>query len=376
MSVFVEGVGAISPVGPNAEQSWAALCHGAEAARAVMPQAMADRAYYYCPVPRKFLSEAARYPRLRRSGTISLLGTAASLDALADASLKQSKELGGGIAVVFAICSGGVDYTRRFYDEIARGGANSASPLLFPETVFNAAASHVSALLGVDGQSYTLVGDSSIGLSAIHFGCQLLEMQPELEHCLVVGTEETDWLLAEAFASWKMAERERRFEVYGKKSGTVFGEGSAAVVLGRNGTIKIANSHPGQSFFSIHDAGEVALQLFPEIAGSEPVDFIVASANGTFADEAEQRVFSTAFPETPVYCPKPATGESLGASTLFQTVCAVLALRHQKLPGTLQAGWKLASVNREARTIEASRAFVSAIGFNQQVNGLVLGYAK
>jgi 3-oxoacyl-(acyl-carrier-protein) synthase len=373
MSFFVEGVGAISPVGSNAEQTWAALCDGQEAVRAVMPQAMADRAYYCCPVSPKFLSETARYSRLRRSGTISLLGAAASLDALADASLKQGEELGRRIAVVFAICSGGVNYTRRFYDEIARVGANSASPLLFPETVFNAAASHVAALLGVDGQSYTVVGDSSIGLSAVHFGCQLLEMQPELEHCLVVGTEETDWLLADAFASWKMAERKSRFEVYGKKSGTVFGEGSAAVLLGRNGTIKIANSHPGQSFFSIQDAGEIALQLFPKIAGSEPVDFIVASANGTFADEAEQRVFSSAFPAAPVYCPKPAIGENLGASTLFQTVCAVLALRHQKLPGTLQAGWKLASVNRETRTIDAARAFVSSIGFSQQVNGLVLG---
>jgi 3-oxoacyl-(acyl-carrier-protein) synthase len=373
MSVFVEGVGAISPIGPNAEQTWIALCNGDEASRVVMPQPMADRAYYCCPVPPKFLSEAARRPRLRRSGTISLLGTAASLDALADAGLKQSKELGIRIAVVFAICSGGVNYTRRFYDEIARGSANSASPLLFPETVFNAAASHVAALLGVDGQSYTLVGDSSIGLSAIHFGCQLLEMQPELEHCLVVGTEETDWVLADAFASWNMAEQRNRFEVYGKKSGAVFGEGSAAVVLGRKGNVKVLHSHPGQSFFSIREAGNLAMQLFPKIAGSHPVDFIVASANGTFADEAEQQAFSRVFPATPVYCPKPALGESLGASTLLQTVCAVLALRYQKLPGTLQAGPKLASVNRETRTIHASRAFVSAIGFNQQVNGLVLG---
>jgi 3-oxoacyl-(acyl-carrier-protein) synthase len=372
MSVFVQGVGAVTPLGPNGAETWAALCRGDESERKTMPQPMADRAYYSCSVPPKYLSEAARHPRLRRSGTISLLGAAAGFDALADAGLKLTKELSDRMAVVFAICSGGVNYTRRFYDEIARNGANTASPLFFPETVFNAAASHLAALLGTDGQSYTLVGDSSIGLSAIHFASQLLEMQPALEHCLVVGTEETDWLLADAFASWRMTEHESQFEVYGRKSGTVFGEGSGAVLLGRKGAIRIARSDPGQSFFSIREASEVARQLFPRIAGDEFVDFIVGSANGTFADEAERRVFAEVFSSTPVYCPKPAIGENLGASAVLQAVCAVLALRHQQLPGTLHAGSRLATVNRETRKIDASRAFVSAIGFNQQVNGLVL----
>ena len=33
------------------------------------------------------------------------------------------------MAVVFAICSGGVNYTRRFYHEIVKQGANGASPI-------------------------------------------------------------------------------------------------------------------------------------------------------------------------------------------------------------------------------------------------------
>ena len=118
--------------------------------------------------------------------------------------------------MVFAICSGGVNYTRRFYHEIVTQGAHGASPLLFPETVYNAAASHLAALLGVNGQSYTLVGDSSVGLGAIHFAIELLTMQPQLDRCLVVGTEEADWLLADAFASWRMATNRDQFEVYGQ----------------------------------------------------------------------------------------------------------------------------------------------------------------
>ena len=85
--------------------------------------------------------------------------------------------------MVFAICSGGVNYTRRFYHEIVTQGANGASPLLFPETVYNAAASHLAALLGLNGQSYTLVGDSSVGLGGGSF------RHGTIDHC------NRDWII-------------------------------------------------------------------------------------------------------------------------------------------------------------------------------------
>ena len=69
------------------------------------------------------------------------------------------------IALIFAVSNGGVTYTKRFYHEIVGTGAQAASPLLFPETVFNAPASHLAAILGVTGATYTLVGDGAVGLA-------------------------------------------------------------------------------------------------------------------------------------------------------------------------------------------------------------------
>ena len=94
----------------------------------------------------------------------------------------------------------------------------------------------------VNNQSYTLVGDSSVGLGAIHFATELLTMQPQLDRCLVVGTEEADWLLADAFASWRMATNLDQFEVYGRSDGTIFGEGAAAILIGRTGSLAITSS--------------------------------------------------------------------------------------------------------------------------------------
>ena len=51
------------------------------------------------------------------------------------------------LGIVACTMAGSVAYSRRFYEEVLREPA-TASPLVFPETVFNAPASHLAAYLG------------------------------------------------------------------------------------------------------------------------------------------------------------------------------------------------------------------------------------
>jgi 3-oxoacyl-[acyl-carrier-protein] synthase II len=372
MNFFIQGIGAVTPLGGTGQETWSALCRGERAPSTLFANGLADRSYFSCPVPLKFVSAAARQPRLRRSGTISLLGAAAGFDALGDAGLEPGGALNATTAVVFAICSGGVNYTRRFYHEIVTQGAHGASPLLFPETVYNAAASHLAALLGVNEHSYTLVGDSSVGLEAIHFATELLSVQPKLDRCLVVGTEEADWLLADAFASWRMATSRDHFEVYGRSGGTIFGEGAAAILIGRTGVLAITSSSAGLPFHSFRESESAARKVFGSLGEERLPEVIVSSANGTFLDEVERKVFDEFYPTVPVYAPKPALGEALGASALLQVAVAGLVLRHQLLPGTLAAGAKLATLNRITCACSSAQALVTCVGFNHQVNALKL----
>jgi 3-oxoacyl-[acyl-carrier-protein] synthase II len=373
MSLFIQGVGAVSPLGPNAATTWAQLLAGNEAPRKPLPNGVSGREYYYVPVPEKFIAEASRQPRLRRSGALSLMGAAAAYDALADAGFQPGAQIGARCAVIYAICSGGVNYTRRFYHELVTQGANAASPLLFPETVYNAPASHLAALLKLDGESYTLVGDCAVGLSALHFAGQLLFNQPQLELCVVVGTEEADWILSDAFNSWRMVTRNLDFEVFGNRQGTIFGEGAAAIVLGRTHGVRVIRSGPGLPFFSRQDALAAARQVIESTIQGEALDCVICSANGTFIDQVEERVFRELLPTTLVYSYKPALGEALGASALYQTIFAALALRQQTIPATRRGGQRLPSLSRERRTMKLHRALVTVIGFNQQVNSLLLG---
>lgn len=373
MNSVILGVGAITPAGATAVETWRLLTEGYSAPRVPVPQPLTQRNYLYCAVPEKFVRTVGRQTRLRRSGVLSLFGASAAFDALKDARVETTPAFGARCAVVYGVSSGGVQYTRRFYHEIVTQGASSASPLLFPETVFNAPASHLAALLGLNGKTYTVVGDSAVGLSAVQLGDELLALDPEIEHVLVVGTEEVDWLLPDAFAAWRLASKDGRCEVYGARTGLVFGEGAGAVLLGRQGQGPvIVRAHPGQTFFSRQDSRRIAPEVFESVLGADRPDAIVTGANGTDADAVEQEAFARLNLAAPVYSHKPALGDALGAGAILQTVFGTLTLRHQYLPGTVWAGDRCPLVNRQSRPLAMERLLVTVIGFNQQVGALLL----
>jgi hypothetical protein len=120
---------------------------------------------------------------------------AAALEALgADAKLFG----GGGLRLGIVTCTltGGISYSRRFYEEVMQNPA-TASPLIFPETVFNASASHLAACLGSSAVNYALVGDAGTFLQGLAVGAGWLE-SGQIDGCVVIGAEETDWTAADA----------------------------------------------------------------------------------------------------------------------------------------------------------------------------------
>jgi 3-oxoacyl-(acyl-carrier-protein) synthase len=137
----------------------------------------------------------AAHPRLRRSSAISLHAAAAALEAIGPRlSVFQSGHRRLGI--VFTAMTGCVTYSRRFYHEVLKDPA-TASPILFPETVFNAPASHLATYLNTDAINYTLIGDAGGFLQALGVATEWL-IEEQVDACVVVGAEELDWLVAGA----------------------------------------------------------------------------------------------------------------------------------------------------------------------------------
>ncbi len=335
----IGGVGAVSPAGWDVAALARAVLEGQPLTES---EVITARAPGRAPLrqhgvpPRSPRPPWAAHPRLRRASVISHYAVAAALEALgprADEVRRGTLRLG----IVVGVMSGGVNYSRRFYGEVL-GDPSTASPLLFPETVFNAPASHLAAVLGADGINYTLVGDPTVFLEALALGASWLE-GGLVEGVLVVGTEEIDWLVGEAWSLFRVG-----------PTATTSG-GACALFLGRDATpgwgVELRAVAECRSY---HDARSrrAAIQRtraeLAEVAG--PGSVLVDSQSGAARyDSAEAEAWADWVGTR--YSPKRVLGEGFAAGSAWQCGLAVELLRRGEAPSV----------------------FVSVAGLNQACGG-------
>ncbi len=336
MSLAILGTGWVTPLGRDLATVTTAIRAGATPPLQRIENPHSHRSHPAFTVDHALLADSEKLRRLRRSSTISHLAVTAALDALADAGIDSPPP--DRTALLFAASDGGVIYTRRFFAEIADRGTQAGSPLLFPETVYNAPTSHIAATLGITGTSSTLVGDAIAGISAVAYAADLLATD-QCDLAVVVAAEEVDWIICEGYGFWKMASRDDQLTPFAN-TGTIFAEGAAALVLSRDGNRRL-DLGPTRLY---RDQASAASALAALVTDTHP-DQIIASANGTRLDEIEANTFRSLLPNVPVLAPKASLGEAFSATTLAQII---LADRH---PG---------------------RTLVTTVGLNHQLNALTV----
>ncbi|MSU33528.1 MAG: hypothetical protein EXS36_00120 [Pedosphaera sp.] len=266
--------------------------------------------------------------RLRRTSAISHFTLAAALEAMGIGGDADVCPLVDRLGIVFCAFAGCVNYTRRFFDETLRD-PSTASPLIFPETVFNAPASHLAAILGAKGPCYTLVRDQSAFVYGLQLAAEWLT-DDWVDDCLVVASEEVDWLTADAL---------RHFS-----RGVILGEGAGAVRLRHEKssltldrvTAIVPCAGPSERRQAVrqvralmrHPDGKTALS--DGLVGCDSYDRAEAAA---WSDWAGPRISAKAL-----------LGEGLAAGSAWQCLAALELL--QSTPAT--------------------RAWVPVIGMNQQ----------
>jgi 3-oxoacyl-(acyl-carrier-protein) synthase len=113
--------------------------------------------------------------------------------------------------------------------------------------------------------------------------------------------------------------------------------------------------------------------------GPERVGCVISSANGTGTGDAVearalQRVFGTALDGLPVYAPKAALGESLGASGAFAAMAAGLALKRLATPPSLgveEIEYPL-RLSPEPQAVQGEYALVNAFGCDGNAAAMVI----
>jgi 3-oxoacyl-(acyl-carrier-protein) synthase len=244
--------------------------------------------------------------------------------------------------------------------------------LLFPETVFNAPASHLAAVLGLTDASYTLVGDGAVAILAIQMARDLMA-DDAIDYCLVVGAEEADWILCDAYRKWRLVRSAPPIEPFRERArGTILSEGAGALLLARSGSIAIDKIDPGGNFARQTKTGAWTSKILSGLSANAE-ELVISSANGTFVDAAEETALRQNAREAIVYSPKPSLGEGVGASGVWQVIIGALAAQSGQVPPLLHSAMRTGLRTPAAATrIRARRVIVLDCGLSQQTAGLSL----
>jgi 3-oxoacyl-(acyl-carrier-protein) synthase len=337
--IFVQGLGAVSPAGWGMAPLLQAVETGQPLAAlpATAPSGIADSPRRSVPAPDPRPPFIA-HPRLRRASAISHFAMGAAVEALGGWPLQTPPE--GRLGIILGTHTGSIRYSERFFAEVRQDPA-TASPMLFPETVFNAPASHVAACLGGEPRTYTLVGDQTVFLQALALGAGWLCTE-QVDHCLVIGAEESHWPVSVAAGAFAR--------------GLVLSEGAGALLLARQpptaSTVQLtltgitdAHSHAGQR--TRHPAVQ---RMRNELSEAGAARLLVDGRCGVRRIDDPEECAWLGWPADRL-SPKVLLGEGLSAGSAWQCVVAC----------------------RRLLTAGSGEALVSVPGFNGAAMGARFG---
>jgi len=310
--VFVCGLGAVSPAGWNVAALRESLDQGQP-----FPVQSLERPGWDKPLRVRLVPAPAQrlaflgHPRLRRTSPVTHYAAAAALEAVAK--VRTGNESDPRFGIIVCLQAGCVHYSYRFFDETLKDPA-TASPLLFPETVFSAPASHVASLLGNASLVYTLLGDPASFLQGLALGVAWLK-EKRVDACLVIGAEETNWLRADAL--WHLDHR------------AIISGGAGAVCLSLNPVwsvgVELDRITAVHTYIALQPRSQAALAMRAELPAGSPEQLLcdgIGDSPRTDAPEiAAWRDWSG-----PRLSPKRILGEGLMDAGAWQCVAACDAL--------------------------------------------------
>lgn len=396
----ITGIGAITPVGLSARESWASLLAGRSGVR---PVSRFDAS----PYPVRIAAEVQGFDplalisrkRVRRTARFAQLAIAAAHEAVTDARLPPFPQITDRVGVTIATALGGIDVVDSEAPRSDGRAPTRVTPFLLPMLIANMAASAVTIHFGIRGPSNTSVGACASGTIALAEARRWIRAG-EADYVLAGGTEggitPTVWaaLCALGALSTRNDAPERASRPFDlNRDGFVYGEGAVVFVVEREDLARAREARiyaelagAGMTSDAYHETapqpeGEAAarairLALADAGARAEDVDLVVAHGTGTpLNDAAETRAIKLALgsraSKVPVSAPKSMVGHMIGAAGALDALVGVLAIRDGRIPPTVNLETPdpvcdLDYVPRQARTARVRLALANAFGFGGQ----------
>ena len=404
--VVITGIGAVTPLGNDAETTWQRLLAGESGAGPITQFDSTDYAVHFaCEVKDFDPSNWIERKQARRMDRFAQLVLSAARQAEADSGVDIASE-GDRVGASIATGIGGLKSFQDCYDTLRERGPDRVNPFAIPCIIPNMGAGWVSMELGTRGplsSECTACAASNMaigqGLDDIRLGRAEVMFCGGTESAInEVGIAGFGAMRALSRRNGDPARASRPFDA--GRDGFVMGEAGAVVVLeelaharARGAKIYAEVAGYGLSSDAKHvtepdPTGENPARAMKNAfadAGIDPAEIDYVNAHGTstpLGDAAETRVIKLALGEenarkTPVSSTKGATGHCLGAAGAVEAIFSTLAIRDGKLPPTINQEVEdpecdLDYIPNESRDADVRVSVSNSFGFGGHNASIVL----
>ena len=362
--VVITGVGAISPLGLSAQDSWDNCVEGVSG---VAPITLFDSSEFLvqiaCEVkgfdPKEYMSPA----NARRRDRCQQLAVAAGKQALLDSGLEINESNANRVGVVISSSIGGISSLDDSIRHMVTHGPRRVSPLTIPMLMPNGPSGLVAIEIGAQGPALSV--SSACASSSDGIGLAWQQIRSGMCDAILAGGSEATICKIGIAAFDRLGAMSRRNDDFSmtpqpfdrNRDGLVMGEGSCVLMLeeltkaqerGANILAELSGYGITGDAFHItapHDqgaGGAQAMRQAMEMAevNSSDIDYINAHGTATpLNDVSETLAIKTVFGkrayEIPISSTKSMTGHMMGATGSLEAFFCVQAIQTQTSPPTI-----------------------------------------
>ena len=394
--VVITGLGAVTPLGNDVEQTWEAVRRGE---CGIGPITLFDPSEQKVKIAGEVkglaFEELIDKKELRKMDRYTQLAMVAAHEVMRSSGLDLQAENTARCGVIVSSGIGGLGTIESEHSKGEEKGFDRVSPFFIPMVISNIAAGHIAIKYGFRGMCSCTVTACASGSNAIGDSFRLIR-DGYADVMLCGGAEATITPLSMGgFTSMKALctsnDPQRASIPFDKeRSGFVMGEGAGllmledydhavargAKILGE--VVGYAASCDAYHMTAPAPGGEGAVQCMREAiadAGLSPSDICYINAHGTSTpmnDRCETAAIHTAFGEHAdqlmVSSTKSMTGHLLGASGAVEAIFCALALRDGFIPATIHyqvpdEDCDLDIVPNKGRDVQVDYALSNSLGF-------------
>lgn len=363
--LVITGIGCVSSIGNNLDETWASVKECKSGAAEIRKFDAKDFSVRFaCEVKDYDVTSVISKRDARRLDPFVHYAVSSAEEALKMSQLDDYQGLEKDrVGVLIGTGIGGLTEMEQQYQRFVDKGPGQISPFLIPKLMGNAAAAQVALMHGYMGPNYGCMSACASGGHSIATAVRMMQLG-EADVMVTGGTEATvTYLGVGGFASLKAlstrnddpTKASRPFDK--NRDGFVLGEGGGVIVLEtlehakkRNAPILAEFLGYGDSCDAFHitqpdetgNGGAIAFERCLKTAGLAPEDVEYINAHGTstpYNDKTESKIIRKVFKDHAdklvVSSTKSMTGHLLGGAAALEIVLCVKGLMEGVIPPTI-----------------------------------------